>query len=214
MDNQQKQKITFCCAVVCGALIENKSWFAKKISGYNFIIAADSGYDHLNSVGITPNVLIGDMDSISNVPTGIECFKYPAKKDLTDFAICLEYCFNNGIDSLDVYGAWGDRVDHSMAAVLTMLQYSKKGLNIRFINDTSELFVVFDKCRLPKNQGYVSVFALDGDAYGVTLKNFEYPLENFTLEHCSPLGVSNCIIGDFGEISVKNGNLLVIVQNQ
>lgn len=213
MESKQKQKVNSNCAIVCGAPIENKAWFSYEIKVYDFIIAADSGYDHLNSIGVPPDVLIGDMDSINNIPDDIQCYKFPVKKDLTDFSICLEYCLNNNFENIDVYGAWGSRADHSLAAIFAMLQYSKKGLTIRIINELSQFIIVSDTVKIPKNNGYVSVFSLDGTAYGVTLKNFEYPLHNFDLVSCSPLGVSNRIIADFGEISVDKGYLLVIIQN-
>ncbi len=212
MESEQKQKIT-ACAIICGAPIVDSIWFNDKISKYDFIIAADSGYDHLKNIDKAPNILIGDMDSISEVPENIECVRYPSKKDVTDFSICLEYCMNNNISEVDVYGAWGNRADHSVAAILTMLQYSKKGLSIHLINESSEMFVVSNYCKIMRNNGYISIFSLDDKAYGVTLKNFEYPLQNYDLECCSPLGVSNRIIDEYGEIFLNQGNLLVIIQN-
>ena len=212
MDSKQKQEVINNSAIVCGAPIENNEWFLEEIYKHDFIIAADSGYDHLKNVDVVPNVLIGDMDSISTVPQNIELHKFPTKKDKTDFAICLDFCLENGISQVDVYGAWGRRADHSICAVLTMLQYAKKGLEIRMLTETSEMFILFDKCNIPHNDGYVSVFPLEASAEGVTLKNFEYPLDNCDLDCCSPLGVSNSIPGEDGEISLKNGSLLVIIQ--
>ena len=214
MEPEQKQKVDLRCAIVCGAPIENKAWLSNEIREHDFIIAADSGYDHLVSIGVSPNVIIGDMDSICNTPDNIKCYKYPVKKDLTDFSICLEYCLNNNIENIDVYGAWGNRADHSLAAIFAMLQYSKKGLRIRIINESALFIIVSNTIKIPKNNGYVSVFSLDGTAYGVTLKNFEYPLQDFDLNCCSPLGVSNRIIGDYGEITVNKGFLLIVIQNQ
>ncbi len=202
------------CAIVCGAPINNLQWLKKQLENYNYIIAADSGYDYLLNINVKPDILIGDFDSIREVPNGINIIKYPTKKDDTDFSICLQYCLNSHINSVDVFAAWGGRAGHSIGAVFAMLEYHKLGLNIKIIDVESELFFVSDKHTLPKNNGYVSIFALDGDVEGVTLRGFEYPLSNHTLKCCSPLGVSNSIVNEYGEISIKNGNLLIVIENQ
>ena len=60
---------------------------APRVKDGDFVIAADGGYDRLNALGITPNALIGDMDSIEEVPSGIELFKFKAEKDETDMRL-------------------------------------------------------------------------------------------------------------------------------
>lgn len=211
---ETKQQIISKCAIVCGARIKNTGWLKDLLISYDFIIAADSGYDHLKKVGIQPHILIGDFDSISSVPENVQTIKYPSKKDATDFSLCLEYCFVNGITKVDVYGAWGNRADHSLAAVFTMQQYCYKGMDIQIIGENTTMFIVNDYCKLPKFDGYISIFALVEAAKGVTLNGFEYPLNDYTLESCSPLGVSNRIIDEYGKISVKDGSLLVVIEKQ
>lgn len=201
------------CAIVCGAPIGNLLWLKEQLKGYECIVAADSGYDHLSQIGITPNILIGDLDSISAVPKDVEIIKYPSKKDVTDFSICLEYCLGKKLSDVDVYCAWGNRADHSLASVFTMLEYHKQGMNIRIISEKSEMFFVNNKHVLPRHDGYVSIFPLDCDAE-VSLTGFEYPLNNYLMKSCSPLGVSNSIVENFGEISVKSGSVLVILQKE
>ncbi len=213
MESKQESKIINRCAIVCGAPIKNYSWFSGEIADYDFIIAADSGYDHLIKIGVAPDILIGDLDSIDGAPSDIETIKYPKKKDITDFSASLKYCLQKGFNDVDVYAAWGNRAGHSVAAVFTMLQYSNKGMNIRIITENSIMFIVNRNCVIPRNEGYVSIFPLGDTATGVCLKGFEYPLNEYDFESCSPLGVSNRIIDDFGEISLKHGNLLVIIEN-
>ncbi len=215
MESKQKQKVNAAtCAIVCGAPIDNLSWLKDELKSYDSIIAADSGYDHLVKIGITPQVLIGDLDSIVSYPTNTPVIKYPSKKDDTDFSICLGYCLKHQYMSVDVYGAWGNRAGHSLAAIFTMLQYFKLGMKIRILTESSCMFLVSEKCIIPRNNGYVSIFPLNDNASGVTLKGFEYSLNNYDLESCSPLGVSNRILNEFGEISLKTGNLLVIIENE
>ncbi len=211
---QNKKVIANRCAIVCGAPLEDIGWFYKQISGYDYIVAADSGYDHLLSVDIKPDILIGDLDSISEVPIDVEVIRYPARKDDTDFSICLKYCLDNKIYNIDVFAAWGNRIDHSIGALFSMLEFHKRGMSIRLITPKAIMFYVSEYCRIPKNDGYVSLFAIGEDACGVTLKGFDYTLNNQTLYNSSPLGVSNIISSDYGEIFLKSGNILVVIQNK
>ncbi len=202
-------------AIVCGGKIENFEWFKQIIQNYNYIIAADSGYDILNRCGVVPNVIIGDFDSVTaNIPSHIPCVTFPVKKDETDFMLALQYCADNGFTDLDVFGALGGRIDHSLGAIFALMEIKKEGnVSANLITQNCKAFIVNDYCEIKKNNGYVSVFALGKDALGVTLNGFEYPLNNAELKCCSSLGVSNKIIDDIGSITVDNGCLLIVIQN-
>lgn len=201
-------------AIVCGGEISDFAWFKNQMQNYDYIIAADSGYDKLADCGITPNIAIGDFDSITyEIPQTIERYTFPSKKDKTDFMLALEFCAKKEIFNVDVFGALGGRIDHSLGAIFAILEIKSQNVNATLITEKTKVFIVSDNCKIAKKQGYVSLFALGADAIGVTLCGFEYPLINATLKCCTQIGVSNKIIDDIGEISVKKGNLLVIIQN-
>lgn len=201
-------------AIVCGGTIDNIGWLKENLQMYTNIIAADSGYDYCRKSEVIPNVIIGDFDSVlCDLPNNVKHISLPTKKDETDFEACLKYCKNNGLNKVSVFGAWGGRPGHSFAAVFAALKYFKQGIDITFISEKHKMFFVSDECAIPRQGGYVSIFALSDLSAEITLSGFEYPLENCILEPCSPLGVSNKIIGDNGVISVKKGILLIIVEN-
>lgn len=198
-------------AIVCGGVINDLEWLKENLATFDYIIAADSGYDYCIKVNISPNVLIGDFDSIkSNIPENTEIIKLPYKKDLTDFDVCLDYCLENGIKNVFVFGAWGGRPGHSFAAVFSGLSSFNKGLCVVFKNENNEMFFVNDYMEIPKSKNYISVFALGETSPIVTLEGFEYPLENYLLEPCKPLGVSNRVSHEKGVIKIKGGIVLVI----
>ena len=201
-------------AIVCGGEVTDFVWLKEQLHKYQYIIAADSGYDKLVKCGVIPQVAIGDFDSSKcNIPSTITRYTYPAKKDKTDFMLSLEFCAENGFYNVDVFGALGGRIDHSLGAIFAVLEIKQQNVSASLITESCKAFVVNDNCKIPKNDGYVSLFAIGSDVKGVTLKGFEYPLDNATLSCCTQIGVSNKIIANVGEINLENGNLLVIIQN-
>ncbi len=201
-------------AIVCGGEINNIEWLKHQLGCYNLIIAADSGYDKCVKCGITPQLIVGDFDSVSfQIPHDIKCLTFPSRKDKTDFMLCLEYCKEQQYENVTVFGAWGGRIDHSLGAIFALLEISKHNLYPKLVTENSTVFIVSNSCAIPKNNGYASIFALGEDAIGLTLKGFDYPLNNATLKSCSQLGVSNKIIDAVGEISLKQGKVLVVLQD-
>lgn len=201
-------------AIVCGGEINNTQWLKQQLSCYRFIIAADSGYDKCIACGFTPHLIIGDLDSVTaNIPNNINLLTFPSRKDKTDFMLCLEYCCQQGYNNISVFGAWGGRVDHSLGAIFSLLEISKFNIFPKLITENSTAFITSKDCAIPKNKGYVSLFALGDNVEGLSLNGFDYPLKDATLLCCSPLGVSNKIVDSVGKITFKKGNLLVIIQD-
>lgn len=201
------------CAIVCGAPILDDEWLKAQLSRYCYIIAADSGFDHLKRIGRTPNLLMGDFDSLkSDLPKKCPIVRFSSHKDDTDYGICLRECQKEGFQRVAVFGAWGKRADHSFAAIAASYQALKGGLTVTIYNKDSTFYFVNRALSIRKTAAYVSVFPLGGGAT-VSLEGFEYPLSAAKLLPCDPLGVSNHVTEDFGNITVHSGTVLVIVQN-
>lgn len=182
-----------------------------------FIIACDGGLEHCAKNGIRPDKILGDFDSVTQ--TSLDLYndipktKFPVKKDMTDIELGLELAFELGTDDLVITGALsGTRLDHTLCNIQLLLKCLKRGINAVLINKTNEIRLLGGDNKLHiKNEGkYVSLLPVTMEVVGITLKGFEYPLENYTLEKGSSLCVSNIIIGDSGEIVLKNGICAVI----
>lgn len=202
-------------AIVCGGEITDLAWLSDRLKKYDFIIAADSGYDYLHKTGIVPDVLIGDFDSVTTkLPEDIERITFPSHKDKTDFSLCLDYCAEKGIDNIEVYGAWGGRADHSFAAVFALYEAKQNGTDAVIIDEKAEFRILKgDTCyTLQKNCKYISAFAIGSDAI-ITYKGFEYPLDHYRLPCCTTLGVSNKVCEDTAVVHIHSGYLLLILQN-
>ena len=101
----------------------------------DFVIAADGGLCALENMGITPDLLIGDLDSLGDhpLPEGVPLEKHPVEKDDTDTGIALAQGYAMGYRSFALYGCAGGRIDHLLANFQSMARYSKLGAVVRLI---------------------------------------------------------------------------------
>lgn len=191
--------------------------FYGQISAENedIIIAADGGYDNLVRRGYTPDILIGDFDSVkSEIPEGLRTIKYPKEKDETDMFLSYEAGVKLGYTEFVMLGATGGRLDHTYANISLLLYARERGHNITLIDGNGIIICLKDEAiTLSGNEGgKLSVFAFGGVAKGVTILGTKYEVEGARLTPEFPLGVSNEFTNVPARISVEDGALLVIAE--
>lgn len=192
------------CAAACDGVLE-------PVTTDDFVIAADGGLRHTEKLGITPDEVLGDFDSLGFEPEGANVF--PVEKDDTDAMLAVRRGLDLGYRTFLLYGSLdGPRLDHTVANFQTLQFLCDHGaFGVLAGISTMAAVVKNGGLSFPAGcDGTVSVFCLGPDAHGVTLKGLYYPLENETLTAGFPLGVSNHFTGVEAEISVADGSLLVI----
>ena len=175
------------------------------------VIAADGGLIHTDALGITPQVVLGDFDSLGYTPEGANVF--PVEKDDTDAMLAVRKGLESGCDRFLLYGSLdGPRLDHTVANFQALQFLADRGAKGYLIGKDHIVTVVKDgEITFPAGAtGIISVFCMGRDATGVTIEGLQYGLENGSLCAGFPLGVSNHFVGNPARISVKNGSLLVI----
>ncbi len=179
----------------------------------NFIICADGGYDIADEAQVVPNLLIGDFDSIKRIPEKVNKITLPVEKDVTDTVAAFNEGVKLGFNSFVLLGGTGGRFEHTFANISLMASASKMGIYFEIIDD-KHIFRSITNSTLKikrKDNQQISIFAFGGNATGVTLSGFHYPLNDYTLDSFNgALGTSNDIIEDFGNITVENGTLIII----
>ena len=180
----------------------------------DLVIAADGGYDTLISHGYRCDVLIGDLDSISSVPEGVELIKFNKHKDYTDMHLCYLEGVKRGYSEFNIFGATGGREDHTFANLSLVALAKSSGHNITVFSKTHKIFALKNEERtLTATDGKtLSVFAFGGDASGVSIRGAEYECTDITLEALFPLGVSNSLVGSPVTVSVNDGILIIMVE--
>jgi thiamine pyrophosphokinase len=195
-------------AVIIGSgSINDYEYIKSKIRPNDFIICADGGYDYAVKLGVIPNILIGDFDSIEKLPSKTEIIKYPKRKDFTDGELAVRYAVEHGFDDVLLLAMTGDRADHSITDILLLTQ-CKNGC---VIDDNNEIYLLRDTVSITGKIGdTISIVPIGGDVEGITTKNLEYPLNNETLYFGESRGVSNVMCADNCEITAEKGIGLII----
>lgn len=185
---------------------------------YDYFIGADGGCNHLNAMGILPNYVIGDLDSINKdliqhyEEQKVMFKKFPTHKDQTDSEICVYLAKTLNATQIDFIGALGGRMDHALANIGLMYYVLEMGIEPRILTSEEEIFIIHNDNKVIKGKkgDTISILALKKDAKGVTLEKLEYPLNNAKVSYLSPLGISNVMLEDECKITVEEGYLLVI----
>ncbi len=180
----------------------------------DIVIACDAGLDFCLKAGITPDIVIGDFDSLGYTPeiNGLKIIKLPVMKNDTDTSFAVKYAMKNGYTRFAVYGGTGgSRAEHTHANISLLSYISKNGgAGFLFFKNQIATSVTNGKISFPDYfSGELSVFSFDTASLGVTEIGLLYSLDDFTLKNSEVLGVSNSFIGKKSEVSVKNGTIIV-----
>ena len=200
------------CVIFCAAECDG---LARPIGPESFVIAADGGLRHTEKLGLTPDAVLGDFDSLGFCPEGANVF--PVEKDDTDAMLAVRLGLRRGCDEFLLYGSLdGPRLDHTVANFQTLQYLADHGAVGYLIGNTTMVTVVKNgKIAFPAGcSGTISVFCMGPDAVGVTETGLFYGIEDGVFTSGFPLGVSNHFTGKKAEISVKNGSLLVLWEKQ
>jgi len=195
---------------IIAACKDNFTKFNLSTNESDFVIAADGGYDLLKDMSVIPDILIGDLDSIGEVPDNIDIIKFPSEKDDTDTFLAYKLGYEKGYRTFVIFGGIGGRIDHTLANIKTIETISDNNGRGFLIGNNTILTSICDCIEFPKGcEGYISVFSNRTISNGVTIKGLKYTISNTDFSSSTTLGTSNEFIGKRAEISVTNGNLLI-----
>jgi thiamine pyrophosphokinase len=183
------------------------------------IIAVDHGADHCYRLGLTPDLLLGDLDSIAPATLahyqalGVEIERHPRHKDATDLELALDRVAGERHDGVLLLAALGGRWDMSLGNVLTAARPAYRKLRLALIGSDCTLHILHPGRSLLLTGAVgerVSLLPVHGDARGITLEGFEYPLQNATLNTGSSRGISNVMLAPEASVSLTLGTLVCV----
>ena len=176
------------------------------------MIAADGGWRVCQMLGITPDLLLGDFDSLGEVPEFGHILRLPVEKDDTDMVRAVKEGLARGETEFHLLGGMGgQRSDHTVANMQTLAYLASHGAKGWLYGDGERYTALCgpDVLELEARKA-----GLGADASGVTIRGAQYELENAALTAFFPLGVSNHFVGRAVRVSVDSGCLLIGIHDK
>lgn len=178
----------------------------------DYIIAADAGYRYLQRLGVVPDMVIGDFDSLGAAPRHPNVRVCPVRKDDTDTLIAVRTALAEGMGRILIHGGvGGPRPDHTLANLQTLVYADLRGAEAYLMGDgfTLTALTAGELCFRGCTGGF-SIFCHGDRAEGVTETGSKYTLDNACLTGDFPLGVSNAFAGEEEtRVAVRRGTLVV-----
>lgn len=183
-----------------------------------FIIVADGGAKLLKKYELKADLLLGDLDSIDEETlcyvkeNNIEIKKFPAKKDFTDTALCIDYLLEEDYKDLVILGALGTRLDHELANLYNLKMLYKLGVSAKIVDDNNEV-IYLEKGEFEFEKSDKKYFSLinAGDKMSFTTKGLYYEVEDLEINFNNPSrAVSNEIVKDKAIVKINFGSAFII----
>ena len=186
--------------------------------GFDLVIAADSGLEHAQALGVPVDIVIGDLDSVDPdalevaLAAGATAERHPVAKDATDLELALDAALERGAVSIRVFGIDGGRFDHYLANVLLLASRRYRSVRIDAHVGDAWVTVVHDRIELTGQPGDLcSLLPLGGPAVGVVTDGLRFPLRRETLPPGTTRGVSNEFLANTATVSLDSGVLLAVL---
>jgi thiamine pyrophosphokinase len=183
------------------------------------IIAADGGAEWLETQGIAPHLVVGDLDSADPAlvdrlaAAGVAIERHPVDKDASDLEIGVNAATKGGAEEIVVLGALGGALDHLLANVLLLGSAALAGRSIRLVHGSTSARLLTGPAdaQLDGAPGArVSLLALGSAAEGVTTRGLRWQLTADRLELGSSRGLANVVEVIPAGVSLAEGQLLVV----
>jgi len=184
------------------------------------LICADGGTRHCLALGLTPDVVVGDIDSATPAAVaalaaqGVEIERHSPVKDQTDLELALERALRDGAQEILLLGALGGRLDQTMANLLILAQ-RRWPVPVRIAEGRQLAQVIYggDTLTLAAPAGrMVSTIPFSAEVTGVTYIGLQYPLVDAVLHFGSTRGISNVVVEPPATIHIESGALLVVTE--
>jgi thiamine pyrophosphokinase len=183
----------------------------------DIIIAADGGTRHALALGLKPDLIIGDLDSITAEERqklesdGIKITKYSRDKNETDLELAIQHALDLKPEQIIIVAALGGRIDQSLANLALISDIRFVQLDVRLDDGVEEAFFCRDQAQVQGKSGdVVSLIPWQGAVTGVRTENLKWPLHNEMLYPEKSRGVSNEMTSDIASVEIESGLLLVV----
>ena len=209
------------CLIITGGKLDLS--FAGSFLGqetFDKIIAVDAGLEAVKALGLEPDMIVGDFDTVK--PEVLAYYRrmehivwdtHQPEKDETDTELALLKAQATGCTEVVVLGATGGRMDHMLGNIHLLFPCLQKGTYAEIVDPQNRLYLIDGEHIFRKDAvwgKYISFLPLTQEVKGITLKGFKYPLTDRDIFIGTSLCISNELVGEEGAITFTDGVLIVV----
>jgi thiamine pyrophosphokinase len=182
----------------------------------DFIIAADGGTRHALALGLTPNIIIGDLDSATFdlrplTEKGTQVIRFPQDKNETDLELAIQHALTLNPEQVVILAALGGRLDQTLGNIALISRLQGTGYRLMLDDGVEEVFFCHDKCEINGAVGdLVSLLPWQGEVTGIVTENLKWALQNETLFPNKTRGISNEMTSATATVQIESGLLLIV----
>jgi thiamine pyrophosphokinase len=201
--------------ILCDGEYPLKLTIEAELKRADLFIVADGGAYAARSLGLKPDVIIGDLDSYEITGSETAEVIHDPDQETNDLEKALHYARKKRAGHISIFGATGKRLDHTLKNLSVLLQFNPVFESIRIKDRFSTIRLIESPFKedFPLNTT-VSLFPLSGRVEGITTRGLKYPLKRGVLENGVQDGSSNETVRKTVEIEFEKGDLLLIINHQ
>lgn len=192
-------------------------WVFEALAKATIVLAADGGANHLYALGIIPDTVIGDQDSLLKPiaewlsKMAVPRIQHPPEKDETDLELAIQYAVDNYDDEIVILGALGGRADHMLANMMLLTHPSWRDRSIKLLTHSETIGLCTSSYTIDGTVGdLVSLIPVGGDVTVKATSGLKWELRESVLTFGFPRGISNVMTAPVAEIAIKEGALIVV----
>lgn len=201
-------------ALIFTSFVQNLSRIHIDSNEFDLVICADGGLEIAKKLGISPDIPIGDYDSMQ-LPQNQKIIKLPMEKNMTDSEAAIDFAISDGFNDITVIGGIGGRFDHTMGNIGMLAKYLGRDKKLCIVDGNNKVFMLLPGSYIIHKSiyKYLGLISYQIKCENLSVSGVKYPLEKYDLSDNTTLGVSNEILKESAELSFTSGKLLVIQSN-
>ncbi len=185
---------------------------------FDMVICCDGGIRHLSVLGLEPDLIVGDFDSVDHAlfdeykKKGVPVRTFPVIKNETDTELAVNTAIELRADHVSLIGALGSRWDHSYANVMLLVKLAKMNIVAEILHSHNHVFVSDEKFSFSSKPGQIiSLLPISENVVIHSAKGLQYPIENQEMPLDTPYGISNVFLETNVEVIIKSGWLMAVL---
>jgi len=184
---------------------------------YDIVIACDKGYEYAQKLKITPDIVLGDFDSVDadalvHISSDIPVYTHPVEKDDTDTMLSIKKAIELGCNEITIICALGNRLDHTIANIQSVHYAANAGISCEIISYREYLkaYKGPSNIAIEPREGYsLSLFSLTDSCKDLSISGAKYNADSICLKNSFPLGLGNSFRENTVNIKFSEGILLI-----